>query len=353
VMPFDRMLEGTNDFAHWYIGGLLFGTPDLHSAAVNKAKQIELIGAVLLDSYFIRPTFYGFFLKPLTLFPYMTAYWLWQLMSLAGFAVFLKLHSRDYPDLKVLAPMSAPLIANFVNGQDVILLLVFACGSLLLARKGRDLAAGALLTLCAIKFHLFLFVPVAVLLHGRKRIFQGGLLGGAVLAAITLLGGGIQATMMLLELLRNPQNHPYPHLMPNLRGLTHSVAGENVPIYVFLILLVSAATIYLIRKADSYQTAFGYCLVAGLLVNFHSYIQDGILLLLAAALLMPVIRCAYARGLLVLSLTPVPYMLLHFQPPFSGTLPLLLVLFLVVSAVRAFSLSRQAESEPVPAAAEV
>ena len=84
VMPLDRMAKAQNDFVHWYVGGLLYGTPDLHLQASNHAKQTELLGATLDYSYFIRPTFYGFFLKPLTWLPYLTSYYLYQAYSLAA-----------------------------------------------------------------------------------------------------------------------------------------------------------------------------------------------------------------------------------------------------------------------------
>ena len=64
MMPVSRMLRAQNYFAHWYIGGSLFGTPDLHNQEANQVLQVKYVGGFLEYSYFIRPTFYGLLLKP-------------------------------------------------------------------------------------------------------------------------------------------------------------------------------------------------------------------------------------------------------------------------------------------------
>ena len=46
-MPLDRMANAQNDFVHWYVGGFLYGTPDIHLQAPNHAKQAELLGSTL------------------------------------------------------------------------------------------------------------------------------------------------------------------------------------------------------------------------------------------------------------------------------------------------------------------
>ena len=149
LMPLHRMAAGENDFVHWYVGGLLFGSPELHQEAPNRLKQIELIGAVLNDSYFIRPTFYGLLLKPLTWFPYHVAYVLYQLYSLGCIAAFVLFFKRKMPDLPVYACMSIPLISNFVNGQDVTTLLLLITISFYLLEKQREFVAGLVFSLCA------------------------------------------------------------------------------------------------------------------------------------------------------------------------------------------------------------
>src|SRR5579885_874061 len=194
MMPLDRMASAKNDFVHWYVGGSLFGSIDIHLEATNQRKQVELIGAVLDNSYFIRPTFYGLLLKPLTWFSYKTAYILYQTYSLGCIAVFLLAFHRRMPDLLVYAAMSVPLLCNMVNGQDVTSLLLFCTLSLVLAARGKDFAGGLVFALCAIKFHLFVFVPIAMLAKKRWRLFWGAVAGEAILWTLGLTGGGWRVT---------------------------------------------------------------------------------------------------------------------------------------------------------------
>lgn len=186
VMPLSRMISAKNDFVHFYIGGMLYGHPEIFSPEANYAKQQELIGVTLPHSFFGRPAFYGLLLKPLSLLPYKTAYWIFQLGSLVSLGIFLRLNWRRYPSLLLLCIMSPALFANFVNGQDVLYLLLFCSLSLYAAERGWDVLAGLLLSLCAIKAHLFLPVPLAVILWKRWRILAGGAIGAIVLFLCSL-----------------------------------------------------------------------------------------------------------------------------------------------------------------------
>jgi hypothetical protein len=328
MMPLHRMMTAQNDFVHWYVGGSLFGTPDLHLEEPNQRKQVELIGGILTDSYFIRPTFYGLLLKPLTWFSYSTAYVLFQIFSLLCIALFLRTYARDWPDLLIYAAMSVPLISNFVNGQDVSLLLAFCTVSLILARRDRDFASGLVFSLCAIKFHLFILMPVAMVAKKRWRIFWGAVAGEIVLFLLGLTGGGWKVFLTLVDLLRRPENHPYPHVMPNLRGLLKAFGAESLVPLLILFALVLAAAVYLIVKSTSYEEAFAYSLMAGLLVNFHAYIQDPVLLLLAGALLFRQEHSKAFRLSLEFLLLPIVYILLLTDTPLSGAFAIVLLLVL-------------------------
>src|SRR5579863_6542945 len=113
LMPWSRMIAAQNDFVHFYIGGLYYGHPEIFSPEANYAKQLELIGATLDHSFFGRPAFYGFFLKPLTWLSYKQAYWVFQFASFAALILFLRLNSRRFPALLPICLMSPALFANF------------------------------------------------------------------------------------------------------------------------------------------------------------------------------------------------------------------------------------------------
>src|SRR5687767_2324659 len=190
LLPLDRMAAGQNDFAHFYIGGRLFGSPEIHSQAANVALQKELIGGVLENSYFIRPTFYGIFYKPLAALPYQTAYIIFQIVALTAAFFFIRLNQRRLPGFVALAVMFPPLLANFINGQDVIFLVALCSLALLLAESNRDFQAGLAVSLCAFKPHLFVLVPFAAGFHKRWRFVAGAITGVTGLFLLGLASGG-------------------------------------------------------------------------------------------------------------------------------------------------------------------
>lgn len=324
-MPLGRMREGKNDFVHFYIGGKLYGTPDIHSQDVNYKLQEELIGGRMDNSFFGRPTFYGFFLKPFAMLSYPAAYAVFQVLSLGAVIAFIFLQTKGLGALPYLAMVSVPLVTNFANGQDVVFLLLICAVSLLLADRGRDFAAGLLFSLCAIKLHLFVFVPVAIIIFRRWRFLAGGAAGGAVLAILSLAAGGIELQRRLLEEMRKPDHSPYGNWMPNLRSLS----GDDSTLFVILALTVSVMVIWLIWKAPSLQAAFGWALIGGLLVSFHAYVQDCLMVLLAFTLVSSMIPTV-TRALFYAAILPPIYIIHLCGPPYTALFPALLIALLGV-----------------------
>ena len=341
LMPWHRMLIGQNDFVHFYIGGVLSGSAELHSAEANFALQKQLAGGVFAHSYFVRPTFYGSLLKPLAWLPYQVAYVVFQMISVACFCMFVRLNLRSLPQLPVLCAMSLPMLSCFFNGQDVMFLLLFCSVSLWLAGQKRDLEAGMILALCAIKAHLFLLAPFAMLLHKRYRIFYGGVIGCLILFAIGVADSGWASQKKLLELLMNPASSPYPEIMPNLRSLL----GENHGLFFAVFPIVAGICIRVMQKAPSYESAFGWSLLGGLLLSFHAYTHDALLLLPTLAAIAPSATRQQRIALTAITL-PFFYVLSLLGPPFSAALPLGMILCV---ALALFGTS-EAEIKPVLAA---
>lgn len=331
LMPIPQMLRAENDFVVWYTGAKLFGTPDLHIQKANQDLQLKYLGRVFEHSYFIRPTFYGLLLKPLSWMPYLPAYVVFQVFSVGVCLLyFLRTYARQWKDIYVFAVMSVPVISNIVNGHDVTLLLAFCTASLMLARKNRDFLAGLVFALCAIKFHLFILTPVAMLAHKRWRIFWGAVVGEFGLFLLGLTGGGWSVFLSWIALLRNQENHPYPELMPNLRGMVFALTGGpgGTGLMILLSLLVVGVVIFLAIRAESYEKAFAYTLMGGLIVNYHAYIQDPMLLLLVSAILFDGTESRGFRVTMQLLLFPVAYILLMWRPPFSATYTILVLVAL-------------------------
>ena len=130
---------------------------------------------------------------------------------MAALRFFLAVFGKRWPDIWVYAAMSIPAISHMVNGQDVTSLLLFCTPSLLLSRRQRDSAAGLVFALCAIKFHLFVFVPLAIFAHRRWRLFAGAAVGEVALFLTGLAGGAWPVFLSLIALLRRPKTTPTPN----------------------------------------------------------------------------------------------------------------------------------------------
>jgi hypothetical protein len=320
LMPLSRMTSAKNDFVHFYIGGLLYPHAEMFSPEANYALQEKLIGGRLEHSFFGRPAFYGLLLKPLAQLPYLQAYWLFQIGSLMSLCAFLKLNSRRFPKLLMLCAMSPALFANFVNGQDVMYLLLFCSISIALAERGWDVAAGLVLSLCAIKAHLFLPVPLAIIFWKRWRILAGGVIGSAFLLLLSLAGGGLATQLELLKQLGNPEHSPYPDLMPSLRSLT----GDHNQVFWIAAIAVLAAVVFLMHRSRSYEAALGWALIGGLLASYHAYVQDCMLLLLALVLIHGEMSKT-ANVLLHTAVLPFIYLALVAGYPYSALFPIVLL----------------------------
>ncbi len=183
-------------------------------------------------------------------------------ISFAAFAVFLILFVPQCKELVLFSSLCFPLLSNFLNGQDVTLVLLLAAGSILAIRHEHDFAAGLLLSLCAIKGHLFVLTPLVFLIHRRWMVLAGGAVGGGVLTAMSFLTDGRDWPRRYLTLLANPELHPSPSSMPNLRGLVFGVTGQEHPaIYWVLTICVVAAVVWLAWKMRDLEMAFAMSLV--------------------------------------------------------------------------------------------
>jgi hypothetical protein len=154
--------------------------------------------------------------------------------------------------------------------------------------------------------------------------------GEIVLFLLGLTGGGWKVFLSLIALLRQQENHPYPELMPNLRGMVFALTGGpgGTSLMILLWLLVAGVVIFLAIRAESYEKAFAYTLMGGLIVNYHAYIQDPMLLLLVSAILLDGTESRGFRLTMQLLLFPVAYLLLMWQPPFSAAYTILVLLAL-------------------------
>jgi hypothetical protein len=278
----DRILKGENDFLQLYAGARLAGTPLLYDIPANQRIQLEARNIHVESVYYTRLPFYAWLLSPLGRMPYLQAYAVFQLLSLALFGVFVYQFAKRYPETLVLVSMSAPVFVTFANGQDAASVAAMAGLAYLLAERRRDFSAGLLLSLCAIKFHLLVLLPIALVAQRRWRILGGGAAGGAVWLAACFLTGGLDWPRRYLDLLSNPVLHPSPELMPSFHNAVDAWRlGLGVEIGIGLVV---AALVGWTAHRSNFATAYGLALAAGPLVCHHSYSHDLTLLIPAAAI---------------------------------------------------------------------
>lgn len=274
----ERAIRGQNDFVSFYTGAKLAGTPDLYSRAANLRAIQSILGFQMEGTTYIRPPFYAILLKPLAALPYRVAWAIFFAATLASILWFVIRFSKECPALPFFASLSIPLLTPLMNGQDTPFLLVTLGAAILLLRRNRDFAAGLVLSLCALKFHLFLFLALLLVMKKRWRAIEGGACGLAVLALLSV--GEIRAW---IQVLRDPWISPNPQDLPNLHGLILTLHGG------FGADLAAVATIGLlflvcVLKSANFEFLIAVSLVCGLLASFHSGPADDVLLLPAFVL---------------------------------------------------------------------
>ncbi len=336
----ERVLKGQNDFVAFYAGAKLAGTPDLYSRTANIATIQTTLGFSMVGTTYLRPPFYAVLLKPLAALPYRTAYAIFFGSLLVSILWFILRFSKECPELPFFAALGVPLLIPLCNGQDTPFLLVILGVSILLLRRNSDFLAGLVLSLCALKFHLFLFLPILLVLKRKWRILGGGACGSLALTALGLFGAGAESIRQWVGVLRDPWISPDPESLPNLHGLVLTLRGD-IRLELLLAAAVGLMFFWITRKTDNFEFLLAVSLVCGLLTSFHSGTADDILLFPVFVLALGSSSNAVFRSLSAVVLTPIPYLMGFAGSPYSIVLPLLLVTWLTVAGVAVWT-ARQA-----------
>jgi Glycosyltransferase family 87 len=321
-LPWSRILTGHNDFLSFYTGGMLAGTSDLYSTAANRALN-EQLGFSMPAVQYLRPPYYAACLKALTIFPYAVAYWMFQVFCLVLLVGFAWAARRKSPAVPWLVLISIPVLTGFANGQDVAIILALSAAAVYLDDAKRPWLAGLCLALCTIKFHLFVFTPIALLVHRKWRFAGAAALGVILELAGSFAIAGRHWPWQYAEFLRNPALHPAPYTLPNVFGIAE--IADIVPI-----LAMGAFLITVCLRAKSFKAGFVLSIFGALLAVRHSYIQDYALVLLIPLFLQP--ESSFVRQLSLIALTPFPYFLLLAEKPLGMIAPLSFLLWFAALA---------------------
>ena len=233
-----RVGRGDPDFTVFYTAGKILR--EGHRSQLYDARtQLEAQQEFTADSDirrgplpYIHPPFEALLYLPLTFLSYGHAFILWNLLNLVLlYAVAVVLRS-SLPSLRQASPWDLmlaclaffPVFANFHQGQDAILLLLFVVLGFRALNKNAEFVAGCWFGIGIFKYHLILpLVLILVLWKGRKLFF--GFATVALAAAFLSLGiVGWRGALLYPSYAWNVISSPGlggipPREIPNLLGL--------------------------------------------------------------------------------------------------------------------------------------
>jgi hypothetical protein len=299
-------VTGRNDYLQLYAGARLVGSSQLYYPGRSLAVQMETAGFYGQALEYTRPPFYAILLWPLGKLPYRQSYLVWQCLSIAALAGFILVWRSKSRGAAVLACCwSLPLWLGIALGQDLTFLLLVLAVSLRI-HSTRPFVAGALLSLCAIKFNLFLMLPLLIAGQRRWRMLAGLVVGGAAMSAVSFAAAGADWPRRYLELLTMGRISPEEQIMPNFHAMLLGIPYQRVieP----LLGVVTAGAVWLVARRANFDYGLAAALVGGLLVSHHAYPQDCTLLI--PALLVVLTRSSnwLLNYLCVALFTPWPYL---------------------------------------------
>jgi len=290
---------------------------ELYDVQVQRQFQSRYVGRV--GTLYIHPPFEAVLYLVVAWLPLNSAYTLWTVLNLAFLTLIARklanevLATWDWRLLLMASLTFVPVLLNFLQGQDSVLLLLFVTLAFTALRSNRAFAAGCWLGLGLFKFNLVL--PLALVLalqKGRNGFVRGFVLMALALAAVSaaISGWAVFAAYprFLLHLEEQPFAGIFPPAMANFRGLSYVLLhndGSGFAIFTMAALSVSALLIVLIGWQDrtlasypndppknqvAFDLAFGNTILFALLVSYHLNPHDLSLLLLPISLLLYRVR---------------------------------------------------------------
>jgi len=269
VSHLEPTLKGHNDFAAFYSGAKLLDTGNLYDGEAL-LRQEELAISTSSDQHgYIRLPFHAAFIWPLSRLPYMAAYTVWEISLVLSTLAFVTFWRPPGGGMNVLlVSMSFPIFAGIANGQDTLFLLLFLTGVVMQYRRGRKFLAGAIFSLCTIKFHLFLLTPLLIAARGEWRFARGFLTGGGILAVVSFAAAGWSWPLELFTSALNPQFSPSTLKMANLHGVMSNIpAGGALGV---AIAIAVAVAVWVICRRSSFEYGLAAVLIGGFTLSIHA-----------------------------------------------------------------------------------
>ena len=254
-------------------------------------------------TYFIHPAFETLLFLPFTGLSLTKAYAAWcavnaGLLALISFSIPRQLRLPvTWQFLIFIFLMFVPILLNFMQGQDAVLLLLFLVLGYRAAAHGHEFLAGCLLGCGLIKFHIAapLLIPLAVV-YSKKLVAGFAALAAvciSVSALITGWAGIIAYPRFLARLAQMPLAGSHVEAMANLRGLLAILAPAQssrsfwlVLLSSFIVMAMATHAAVMSKKSDMRQLGWAMAVLSAALVSYHLSPHDLTILLLPVCLLV-------------------------------------------------------------------
>jgi hypothetical protein len=247
---------------------------------------------------FIRPPFYALLMSPVARLSFPSAFLLWRVLTLLAIVGFICMWPGDALVATAACAWSLPLAATFTVGQDVAFLLVAIMAGYRLLHRNCQFLAGVAFGLCAIKFHLFLLLPLLLIRRKMWRTMLGLATVAVVFFLASFLAAGPRWIQTYRAALQDKRMNPYPWNMVNLNGLFN-----DDPLWVIPVSLAVVGACWYFIVVSPIKVSLPVIIAGGVLITPHNTICDG-LLFLPALLLARHSQMPVSRALALFALTP-------------------------------------------------
>jgi Glycosyltransferase family 87 len=309
----NRVPKGDPDFTVYYTAARILREgrgPALYDAATQQAVQWQFTANSDIRRGplpYIHPPFEALVFLPLTYLTYSTAFWVWNsanLLLLFVIALLLRRSSLSLPAIPmwewVLALLAFfPVFANFLQGQDAILLLLVLVLAFRALDRNAPFLGGCWLGLGVFKYQFV--IPLIVILAVWKswKLISGfaatGSLMGLLSLAIVGWHGALQYPAYAWRIVSVPgHGQTPPGLMPNLLGLVTGWPWPRDMAWALRLVVIAGSAALLVAVARgrelgsdrrSMRLGFGCAVITAALVGFNTNMHDLCLLVLPLALL--------------------------------------------------------------------
>ena len=352
----------TCDFLSFYTGGLAArhgAIARVYDLAYLRGIEAGLVPQAPDFLPFTRFPWFAVALAPLTWLAVLPAFWVWASLQMAAFAgICVWVFRRFGADALLGCGLYLPTIFGLVLGQDGVWILLLVLAAFVLMERGRDGAAGAVLGLALVKFHLLLLFPLAFALRKRWRMLASFSLAGLAQALLFFVLEGAHGLGRYLDVLRwwgerSPRAEPYQFL--SARTILLNFGVESWWWSAFAITLVVALAWFCCRETSREPWRwFAAAAIASVLISPHAFRYDGTFLLLPILLCLFQAQSRVTRVAAGVAVSPLPQLVAVLGPPFwcAPAVSLLLLLGALAAESNGKAPDREAVEREVAAGPE-